>query len=63
MNSLVALQSVKLSDVTYGEIAELKKILRSRGTNVLPPSERPEKATADGIVLAAVRALRRRVRR
>lgn len=58
----MAFKSVKLNDVTYEEIGELQQILRKRGTNVLPEGSRPDRASFDGIVLAAVRALRKRVR-
>jgi hypothetical protein len=55
-------KSVKVSAVTYSEIDELQQILLRRGTDVLPRADRPEKASFDGIVRTAIRALRKRVR-
>jgi hypothetical protein len=59
----VPFKSVKVNEVTYNEIGELQEILVQRGMTVLPESTRPGRASFDGIVLAAVRAMRRRVRR
>ena len=59
----MAFKSVKVNEVTYAEIGELQQILRKRGTFVLPEESRPERASFDGIVLAAVRALRKQVHR
>lgn len=58
----MAFKSVKLNDVTYAEIGELQQILVQRGVSALPESVRPERSSFDGIVQAAVRALRKRVR-
>ena len=55
-------KSLKVSEVTYTEIDELQQILIRQGTGVLPKAARPDRASFDGIVLAAVRALRKRVR-
>jgi hypothetical protein len=55
-------KSVKVSAVTYNEIDELQQILLKRGTDVLPKGHRPAKASFDGIVQTAIRALRKRVR-
>lgn len=58
----MAFKSVKVREETYEAIGELQQILRKQGTFILPAGARPDKATFDGIVLAAVRALRKRVR-
>lgn len=55
-------KSVKLNDVTFAEIGDLQEILVERGLLILPNAVRPEKTSFDGIVRAAVRALRKRVR-
>jgi hypothetical protein len=58
----MSFKSVKLNETTYDEIRELQDIVIKRGTSALPTSFRPERTSFDGIVLAAVRAMRKQVR-
>jgi hypothetical protein len=55
-------KSVKLSEETYDEIIELQGVLHRRGTMALPEKCRPDRPSFDGIVKAAVKAMRLQVR-
>ena len=59
---MATFKSVKLSDEAYAQVVELREILFLRGANVLPAAFRPKKTSFDGIVLAALQQMRKRVR-